>query len=382
MKHHQVVIIGAGPSGLLLARQLSNRGVNCMILENRNERFLRRNNRGGFLEHNVVELLEKEKASHQIKTKGVPLSKIHFHIQHKQIPLSLIDIEIDKNAFIYDQQNIVADLLEGLKADDIPILFEAKAQRYEGLTEEQVKIIYTFDGQLQEMTCDYVIGCDGFRGISRRTIPSMLRQEIKEELPYAWLEWIVADRSNTDIPIIAFHQNGFAMQMPTVNGKTRFYLQLKRGLEMDDLPSEDILWEDVENRLGEVVNRGKMDNKKLDYMRLYFTKSLQHGRLFIVGDAAHIVPRFGSKGINLAFSDATKLSTALANYYTKEDSILLDNYSQDCLQDNEQTIQYTNYLNHLFHKKESDTFDAQISKIYQLLNDDKKQLALIQYLVG
>jgi len=319
MTHHKVVIIGAGPAGLLLARMLANHNIDCVILENRNESFLRKNNRGGFLEHDIIQLLQKELTNNQIQEIGRVIKEIHFQLIGKKITLPLGKAS-QKQAIIYDQKNIVADLLESLKADKVPIIWEAKGQRYEGLTEDEVKIIYTLNGHIHSMTGDYVVGCDGFRGISRRSIPNKLRQEIKEELPYAWLEWLVEKTPSEDAPIIAFHSNGFAMQMPNANSQTRFYMQVKRGTEMDDLPSMEEIWADMETRLEVTLNRGSMENLKLDYMRFFRTDKMQHGRLFIAGDAAHQVPRFGSKGLNMAFADAARLAKGFIAFYKKNNS--------------------------------------------------------------
>lgn len=379
--HHKVAIIGAGPSGLLLARLLQNRGIDCIILENRNEPYLRQLNRGGILEHEVVQLLLKEKASNQILEKGILLSQLDFNIQGEKIQLPL-DFEKNRKPFIYNQQKIVADLLDGLKANELPIIFEAKGQRYEGLDDDVVKIIYTLNGQIHSMTCDYVVGCDGYRGISRRTIPKSQRQEVSEELPYAWLEWQSSNSSEVKSLIISFGENGFAMQVPDTNDKTRFYLQVKRGTEKDDLPIEELIWEDFENRIGSSIERTKMENKKLDYMRLYHSQAMQYGRLFIAGDAAHMVPRLGSKGLNLAFKDAAKLADGFFHFYKNVDESYLENYTQRCLKDNLKTIEFTNHLNYLFHKNEKTSFEIQVDKIQQLLTNENQKLELIQYLVG
>ncbi len=381
MNHHQVVIIGAGPAGLLLARMLANQNIDCVILENRNESFLRKNNRGGLLEHEIIQLLQKEIPTNQILEKSKVINQIRFQIDGEKIVLPL-DQSAEKQAIIYDQKNIVADLLESLKADRMPIIWEAKGQRYEGLTEDKVKIIYTLNGQIHSMTGDYVVGCDGFRGISRRSIPNKLRQEIKEELPYAWLEWLVEKTPSEAAPIIAFHPNGFAMQMPNANGQTRFYMQVKRGTEMDDLPSMEEIWDDMENRLAIAINRGSMENLKLDYMRFFRTDKLQYGRLFIAGDAAHQVPRFGSKGMNMAFGDAAKLAKGFIEFYKNNNPVLIENYSQNCIQANSPKMEKTRRFNQLFHKEESRDYKEKVQEIHQLLTKKLSKNELIQYLIG
>lgn len=380
--HHKVAIIGAGPSGLLLARMLHNRGIDCIILENRNEPFLRRLNRGGFLEHGVTQLLIREKAGSQLIEKSIPLTKIHLNLDGDQITLDLEVQSSERKAVIYNQRNIVADLLDGLITDGQPMIFEAKGQRYEGLDGEQVKIIYTLDGQIHSMTSDYVVGCDGFRGISRRTIPQRLRQEKTQELPYAWLEWVVENVLTVKQLLWAMTKKGFAMQIPGSDGSTSYYLQVKRGTEMDDLPSSEEIWDDIENRLGVSTDRGEMRNRKLDYMRFYQSHSMQFGRLFVAGDAAHMVPRIGSKGMNMAFKDASKLAVAFEYLYLKGDETYLANYSQSCLEENLPTMAFTNQLNQLLHKTEAEGWEQQKKEIHQWLTDDEKQARIQKYLIG
>lgn len=378
MSHHQVVIIGAGPAGLLLARLLVNQNIDCVILENRNEAFLRKNNRGGFLEQEVAQLLQRENSNCSIQEKGKVINQIHFHYDDKIINLPIIE----KSPIIYDQKNVVADLLDSLKADAIPIIFEAKGQRYEGLTDDKIKIVYTLNGQLYSMTANYVAGCDGFRGISRRSIPKKLRQEIQQELPYAWLEWTVDKAPVSEAPIIAFHKNGFAMQTPSTNRQTRFYLQVKRGTEMDDLPSANEIWTDVETRLGTPVNRGELLERKLDYMRFYSTLAMQYGRLFIAGDAAHQVPRFGSKGINLALRDADKLAKGFIELYKNNTATFLDNYSSRCVEENSPIMRSAKKFNQVFHKEEAVKYTKKVKQIHQVLTDKSSKNELIQYLTG
>lgn len=382
MSHHQVVIIGAGPAGLLLARMLANQQIDCVILENRNEAFLKHNNRGGFLEQEVAQLLQRENINNQIQEKGKAIHEIHFHLNGEKLKLSLEEETAQKAPIIYDQKNVVMDLMESLKADNVPIIFEAKGQRYEGLTADIVKIVYTLDGQLYSLTADYVAGCDGFRGISRRSIPKKIRQEVQEELPYAWLEWLVNKRPTISSPIIAFHPNGFAMQTSNANRQTRFYMQVERGTEMDDLPPVEEIWTDLETRLGTTVNLGAMEHQKLDYMRYHTCEPMQHGRLFIAGDAAHQAPRLGSKGINLALKDAAKLAIGFIEFYKNSHSTLLDNYSQSCFKENSPVIEMAKHFNQLFHKEERIDYTQKLQRIHQLLTDDTQKQLLRQYLIG
>ncbi len=380
--HKQIVIIGAGPSGLLLARMLSNRGIDCLILENRNEAFFKKISRGGFLEDKIVKVLLKEKASQNLQAKGIPLKQFDFRINGESLLLSLEEKGPEKQAVIYDQSNLVLDLIESLKAEEVPIIFEAKGQRYEGLESDKVRIVYTLDGQLHDITCDYVVGCDGFRGISRRSIPRAQRTETKEELDFAWMEWIVEGEPESKAPILALHKEGFAMQSINANKQTRYYFQIERGIEKDDLPPPQTIWEELEKRLGLKTSRGKMLNIKLDYMRFFHSDLMQHGRLFIAGDAAHQVPRWGSKGLNMALADAINLAEAFNGWYNLKEKLFLDSYSNSCVAENLIKQQYTLYLNQIFHKNKKREFEAQVKEVKDLLTEENKKQKLLEFLIG
>jgi len=378
--HRPVVIIGAGPAGLLLARMLKNRNIDCLVLENRNETFLRKLYRGGILESRIVDKLDNEGASENLKTKGIPLEYIDFNIGAEKIR---IDLSNERNVpLIYDQQNIVFDLLASLKQDNVDIIWEAKGQRYEGLDSDQVRIVYTLDGGLYDVTCDYAVGCCGFRGISRRSIPANTRKEVKEELEFAWLEWHSEKIEELDSPIVGFGENGFAMALSTINGETRFYYQIKRGTEKDDLPPLEDIWKETMERLSTSFQPKEMNNRKLDYMRRFYTDSLRYKRLFIAGDSAHQVPRFGSKGLNMAFSDAMILADAFALHFNDNDSTGLDQYTQKALNVNLPILEKTSYWNALFHAKEKTENSQTIKEIVTALSDEQQQKSFINFLIG
>ncbi len=347
--HKKVAVIGAGPAGILLTRMLRNRDIDVILFENRNEKYLRRLDRGGYLNQSTFDLLTKESNGEILAQKAIPIkSKIVIEQEEKAIPIFENN---EEGAWILDQGFIINTLLDELKEEECPILWEAKAQRYEGIESDKVKIIYTQDGQLHDLTCDYVIGCDGYRGISRRSIPQPLRNEHLEELPLAWVEWRTDAKLSNPTPKMGMHEDGFAMMIGDCKHGTRYYLEIKRGTEVDDLPSEEELWEMVETRLDIKIERQAMQGKIIDYMRLFYSEMMQHGRLFIAGDAAHQVPRLGSGGLNMAFQDASRMAIALEQHYNNNNSEYLSNYTQDSLDENISLIHQINEMNKKYHQK-------------------------------
>ena len=377
----QVAIIGAGPAGLLLGHLLQQAGIDTVILENRNENFLQANWRGGMIEPAIAQILIDNGVGEQLQKEGIQVAGIHFHYngQKQRVVLG------EQHPIIYNQHDIIGDLINVRKKSQQPIIFEGKGQRYEGLDTSNPKIHYTLDAALYQLDCEFVIGCDGFRGISRRVIPASTRKETQEELPYAWLDWLVDAPAIIKEPIYAYHSNGFALQMPTSDGKTQLHLQIKRGTEKDDLPSETELWQQLEIRLNTELNRGKIIQQKLDYMRHFHTQNWQHGRLFIAGDAAHVVERTGSKGLNMAFADAIYLAEALIAFYKNRDRTGLDNYTSRALIRTLEVKKFTAWFTKLMHVNLEESKVEKEPQFREINNLFKNKIAienLVKNLIG
>ncbi|MCB0647779.1 MAG: FAD-dependent monooxygenase [Saprospiraceae bacterium] len=346
---YDVAIIGAGPSGLLLARMLLNRGISCLLFENRNEKYLRRLRRGGYLSDAVLSMVKNEMKSPRLDAFVLRVDSMDVVSEEgkKSYPTSEISTFY---ANILDQHILANALLDDVQSDDCPILFEAKAQRYEGLEADEIKIVFSQHGKLSHVYCSYVVGSDGYNGISRRCIPPESRNEYLEELPLAWLEWTTEEACKGSL--IHKGSDHFAMCTATSEGGSRYYLQVKRGWEIDDLPEENELWEMVESRLRTSFQHLPMLDKRLDYMRVFYTHAMQFGRLYIAGDAAHQVPRFGSASLNLGLMDVERLARAFETYYKFGSKEELDEYSALSTQFNKETILDYAQLNAHFHSNE------------------------------
>ncbi|MFK7982667.1 MAG: 4-hydroxybenzoate 3-monooxygenase [Saprospiraceae bacterium] len=377
----QVAIIGAGPAGLLLGHLLQQAGIDTVILENRNETFLRANWRGGMIEPAIAQILIDNGVGEQLQKEGIKVEGIQFHYNGEKQRI----VFGDKHPIIYNQHDLIEDLIDIRRTLQQSTIFEGKGQRYEGLDTPNPRIHYTLNAALYQLDCEFVIGCDGFRGISRRVIPASTRKEIQEELPYAWLDWLVDAPPRVKAPIYGYHADGFALQMPTSDGKTRLHLQIKRGTEKEDLPSEGELWQQFEIRLNTKLNRGKVIQQKLDYMRHFHTQNWQNGRLFIAGDAAHVVERTGSKGLNMAFADAIYLASALIDFYKKGDRTSLDNYTNLALTRTLEVKKFTAWFTKLMHVNlaaSSVEKVAQFQEISNLFKDKAAVENLVQNLIG
>ena len=377
----QVAIIGAGPAGLLLGHLLYEAGIDTVILENRNESFLRANWKGGLLETDIAQFLIKNGVGERLQGEGIRIKGVHFHVNgnHQQITFK------DKLPILYNQHDIVGDLIDKRKAAQLPIIFEGKAQRYEELDTSNPRIHYTLDAALHTLDCEFIIGCDGYGGISRRVIPISTRKEVKEELPYAWLDWLVDAPASIQEPIYAWHPEGFALQIPTSDGKTNFHLQVKRGTEKDDLPPVVEIWQQLETRLNTKINQGTIVKQKLDYMRQFHTNNWQYGRLYIAGDAAHVVERTGSKGINMAFADAIYLGEAIISFYKNEDQQALTNYTNRVLVRTLKVKEFTSWFTALLHINMEEPVkekESQAQKILATLMDKASIDQLIKYHIG
>lgn len=380
----QVAIIGAGPAGLLLGHLLYRAGIDTIILENRNEPFLRRNFKGGMIEAAIAEFLINNGVGERLQKEGIKVEVINFQTNGQMYPL-VLESKAGKYPILYNQHDIIGDLIDQRKANGQPLIFEGKGQRYEGLQTPTTTIHYTLNAALHRLTCEFVIGCDGFTGISRQVIPRNIRKEVSVDLPYAWLDLLIDAEPTSNQPIYAYHSAGFAMQTPTSDGKTRFHLQIERGTEVDDLPSMDELWNQLEIRLNIIPNRGKVLQRKLDYMRHYHTQIWQHEHLYIAGDAAHFVERTGSKGLNMAFADAIYLAEALIQFYKKGAKKPLNNYSQRCLERTLKIKEFTHWFTKLLHPLPSQSKVEKAQQAQSILAQLEHKTAkhkLINQLVG
>lgn len=327
----QVGIIGAGPAGLMLARLLHLAGIESIIIENRSRDYIENRIRAGLIEHWAADLLTDIGLGARMRAEGVLHHGINIGINGE---LHRIDFKalVDKRVTIYGQQEVVKDMVARRLADGGPLLFEVDGVSVHDMTTKQPKIRFTHAGRSHEIACDFIAGCDGFHGICRPSFPDGVLSVFEREYPFGWLGILTESPPPDHELIYSYTDRGFALYTMRSMSVARLYLQCDHDEDIENWPDARI-WDELHKRLGGArkLTEGKMLQKGITPMRSFVVEPMQHGRLFLAGDSAHIVPPTGAKGMNLAFADVVVLSRALDAFYKSKSDNLLENYSATCL---------------------------------------------------
>ncbi len=330
----QVGIIGAGPAGLLLSHLLHLNGIESVIVEARSRDYCEARVRAGVLEQGTVAILNDSGVGERLMREGLRHTgfEMHFHGQRHRIALD--ELTGGKAITVYGQQEVVKDLIARRLADNGQVLFESSDVSVHEVESDQPHIHYTHGGVTYDLACDYLVGCDGFHGICRGQIPASILKTYDRVYPFSWLGILAEAAPSQHELVYAHHERGFAlfsMRSPKI---TRLYVQCAPYDSADNW-SDDRLWNELTIRLGTKEgwkpNVGPILQKSITPMRSYVCAPMRHGRLFLAGDAAHIVPPTGAKGMNLAVSDVIVLSRALEMFYKKGNSLGLERYSDIAL---------------------------------------------------
>ncbi|NUP14804.1 MAG: 4-hydroxybenzoate 3-monooxygenase [Streptomyces sp.] len=357
----RVGIIGGGPAGLLLARLLHRAGVDCVVLESRTREYVEQRQRAGMLEQGTVHALHEAGAAERLQAEGLVHQGIELRFARERHHIDFPALTGGRTVTIYAQTEIVKDLVALQLADGPPLLFEAEALAVEKPESETPVVRFLHEGHEQTLTCDWVVGCDGFHGISRDAFPAGASRSYAHDYPYSWLGILAEVPPSAAELIYARGDHGFAlhsMRSPTVS---RLYLQVPNDTDPDDWP-DDRIWDELAARFaidGDwTLHRGPVTAKSVTPMRSYVHEPMRHGRLLLAGDAAHIVPPTGAKGLNLAVSDVRVLARALTALYRTGDTQLLDRYSALCLQRVWQATRFSDDMTRMLHTQPNgDAFD-------------------------
>jgi p-hydroxybenzoate 3-monooxygenase len=354
-------IIGAGPAGLTLALMLQKAGIKSIILENRSREYVENRVRAGLLEHNTVEVFEKLGVADRLHKEGL----VHHgcYISYNGIQQH-IDFEkyTQKAVTIYGQQEIVKDLIKTCLERKIEIIFEAVATEINDFLTENPSISFIQNGNLQTLNCDFVAACDGFHGIGRKTLPKDSYNEYQIEYPFSWLGILAYSKPNYDELIYAFHHNGFALASMRSQKICRLYLQVPNDEKIENW-SDTQIWNELENRLGIQLDKGEIFEKGITPMRSFMIDNLQAGRLFLAGDAAHIVPPTGAKGLNLAIADVRNLTNGIIEFYQNDNNEQLKDYTKKCIARVWRVQDFSNFMTYLCHKQaENGSFEQLLQK--------------------
>jgi p-hydroxybenzoate 3-monooxygenase len=332
MSRTQVAIVGAGPAGLTLGHLLHVAGIDSVILENRSREYVEARIRAGVLEHGVAELLEEAGVGERVRREGLVHTGVELQSGRERHRIAFDELT-GKTIVVYGQTEVVKDLVAARLASGRPLHFEVDDVSLHDLASDSPRVRYRHEGSEHELECDVVAGCDGFHGVSRRTIPSGVLREFGREYPYGWLGILAAVPPSHDELIYAHNERGFALLSMRSPDLSRLYLQCDPDEELGEWPDERI-WEELQARLGTdgwTLQEGPILEKGVTPMRSFVVEPMQWGRLFLAGDAAHIVPPTGAKGLNLAIRDVRVLADALVAWCRGGDRSRLDGYSETCL---------------------------------------------------
>jgi p-hydroxybenzoate 3-monooxygenase len=371
----QIAIIGAGPAGLTLGMLLAERGIESVILEARDRAYVEQRVRAGVLEQNTVDLLHALGVGDRLAREGLEHHGISLRRPGAQEYVPMSDLT-GRAITVYGQQEVVKDLIAARLTTGAALLFEVGDVQIHDVETERPRVSFMHDGTAQELRCDFVAGCDGFHGLCRTLIPSAIRTDLDYTYPFAWLGILAEAQPATDELIYAWHEHGFAlysMRSPTVS---------RIDEQLDDW-FDDRLWDELELRLG-AVTRGPIFDKGITPMRSFVTSPMQHGRLFLAGDAAHIVPPTGAKGLNLAVNDARLLSAALGAHYERRDDSPLAAYTETALRRVWRAQDFSNYMTQLLHDLGGGPFEhgLQLSRLEYIGRSEAAARSLAENYVG
>ena len=349
----QVGIVGAGPSGLLLSQLLHQAGIESMVLERRSQAYVEGRIRAGVLEQGTVELLEQAGVGGRLRSEGLVHGGIELAFGGRRHRIDFEDLTGGQAVTVYGQTEVTKDLNRARLATGGQVVFEAEDVRLHDFDGARPRLTYRKDGAEHELRCDFIAGCDGFHGVSRRSVPAGALATFERVYPFAWLG-ILADTTPVSEELIyARHERGFAlfsMRSPT---RSRLYIQCSPDEQLDDWPDERI-WDELRLRLdAEAAARletGPSIEKSVTPMRSFVAEPMRFGRLFLAGDAAHIVPPTGAKGLNLAAADVRVLSRALVAHYEAGRDDLLDAYSATCLRRIWKAQRFSWWMTSLLHR--------------------------------
>jgi p-hydroxybenzoate 3-monooxygenase len=329
----RVGIVGAGPAGLMLAHLLHLAGVDSVVLERRSRDYVEKRVRAGVLEHPTVELLRETGMAARLDTQGLPHHGFALRFDGVDHRVALTDLT-GRTITVYGQQEVVKDLIAARLGAGLPLEFEVDDVVVHDLTTDAPRITYRDSGgTVRELACDLIAGCDGFHGVCRPSVPAGGLEIFERAYPYAWLGVLAKAPPSHEELIYTYHERGFALHSMRSPEVTRLYLQVPPDEAIEDW-SDTRIWEELGRRLaadGFTLTSGPIMEKSVTPMRSFVVEPMRHGRLFLAGDAAHIVPPTGAKGMNLAIADVRTLARAAAAFVTDGRTDLLDAYSDTCL---------------------------------------------------
>jgi len=370
----RVAIIGAGPAGLLLSWALRDAGIDSIVVENRSQDYVLARIRAGVLEQSAVETLTRLGLGERIRTDGLEHDGIYLQFRGERHHVDFQEL-IGRSVTVYGQQEVVKDLIAAHNAAGSTIYYEAADVAVHDLESSAPRVTFTHAGEEHTIAADFVVGADGFHGVCRASIPREAITLYDRSYPYAWLGILANVAPSTDELIYALHEDGFAMHSMRSPHVSRLYLQVDTADSLEQWPDERI-WENLHARLGVpgwALQEGEITDKSITPMRSFVASRLAYGSLFLAGDAGHIVPPTGAKGLNSAIADVTMLAAALAAHYADDDA-LLSGYGEAALRRQWRVQQFSQWMTDLLHRNRTDLQTMEF--------DYQSQLGRLDYVTG
>ena len=368
----QVGIVGAGPAGLMLSHLLHLKGIDSIVLEAKSRSYCEERVRAGVLEHTSVKMLHDAGVGDRLDREGLRHEGIELGLKGKRHRIPFVELT-GKYVTVYGQQEVVKDLIARRRADGGDLRFECGQVSLAAISTDKPRIVVNKNGSIDEINCEYIAGCDGFHGICRSAFPDGALTIYERIYPFAWLGILAEAAPSQEELVYMHHQRGFALYSMRSPRVTRLYLQCAPEEDIEQW-SDDRIWSELRTRLqcsdGWGPNEGRVLQKGVTGMRSFVAEPLQFGRLFLAGDAAHIVPPTGAKGMNLAFADAHHLAEALGTHYADGNAWRLESYSETCLRRIWKAQRFSWWMTSLLHRFENET-----------AFDQKRQIAELEYVM-
>ena len=352
MRRTQVGIVGAGPAGLLLSHLLHLQDIESVVLENRSQEYVIARVRAGVLEQRAVDVLRGARLSSRVDAEGLVHHGIELRFEGRRHRIALSELTGGRTITIYGQNKVVEDLVEARRAAGGELRYEVEDVSLHDLDTDRPSIRFRHGGRDELLGCDVVAGCDGFHGVSRASIPPGVLTEYERVYPFAWLGILAEVPPSTDEVVYAYHERGFALHSLRSPEISRLYIQVPAGEDLADWP-DDRIWSELHARFacdGWSLAEGPVVEKGIAPLRSFVAEPMRYGRLFLAGDAAHIVPPTGAKGLNLAVADVVALAEALAELYAEGSEAGLAAYSDACLRRVWQAERFSWWMTSMLHR--------------------------------
>ncbi|HTQ95290.1 MAG TPA: 4-hydroxybenzoate 3-monooxygenase [Candidatus Acidoferrum sp.] len=382
----QVGIIGAGPAGLTLAHLLHLQGIESVVLEGRSREYVETRVRAGVLEQGTVDILCESGVGERLKREGLQHQGVELRFDGRGHRIDFQDL-VGKSITVYAQQEVVKDLIAARVGYEAPIYFEAEAVSIEDY-ESAPKIRYAYAGESHEIECDFIAGCDGFHGICRPAVPADQLQIHERHYPFAWLGILARVPPASHELIYTYHERGFALLSMRSPEVSRLYLQCATDEEIEKWP-DDRIWEELRTRMalrdGFVLNDGPIFQKGITPMRSFVASPMQFGRLFLLGDAAHIVPPTGAKGLNLAVADVRVLTRGLVELYKHGRRDALRQFTERCLKRVWRCQRFSWWMTSMLHRfpqEDSFSHNIHLAELDYVTNSRAASTTLAENYVG